>query len=653
MDHHPHVVLATFFLFAATAVGQVVSDPAELPVPTPTDSQVDSPTAKVDASGAIELRAEPTPAADADPVGAVAEAEAIPGSESAVQELQGSPIESGPIHEAFAEPLELTPKPTKVLKKAPPANIEELPPTTKPTSSRVKWIPGYWAWDAQRDDYVWVSGVWRRSPVGRVWVAGRWEHVEGGYQWVSGSWMKADEDGELAEQESAPLPPDSLEEGPTGPAPSDDHFWIPGVWKLNEAGEYAWRPGFWSKTYENWVWVPDHHLWNPTGCTFVAGYWDYPWERRGTLYAPCSFGSADLTGRVCYRPSQVIDTNQWLVNLWVSPGYGHYYYGDYYGRGRLGYQPWYSYYGSNRRCYDPFYSYYRWRFPTTYGIGLYGYLHNLHSHYARNPLSRPRVSLYGYNDWSRRPGRYGSLYGNVRDLHGRHGHSRIHDHLGYGRSRYYDDHYRDRSRQQDLLRALSRQRTRQSQPQRRLLGYANGQAVYSDRGRSGVITRGDIGTRGAPGITRSEIGTGRSRGRSSNRDNLDRMRELMERRVPAVHQTTGPRHRNPSVSRPGRSSTVRRPEPRVTTARPGRSNPPITRSPRPQNQLPSMSRRKVQATPPARQVTRATPRPTRPAPAARASNPGFTTHGMRKARGADLARQRANMLKTMQNRKGK
>ena len=38
---------------------------------------------------------------------------------------------------------------------------------------------------------------------------------------------------------------------------------------MNEAGEYAWRPGFWSKTYENWVWVPDHHLWNPTGCTFV------------------------------------------------------------------------------------------------------------------------------------------------------------------------------------------------------------------------------------------------------------------------------------------------------------------------------------------------------------------------------------------------
>jgi len=49
-----------------------------------------------------------------------------------------------------------------------------------------------------------------------------------------------------------------------------------------------------------------------------------------------------------------------LGSLFVGPGYGHYYFGDYYGSvyaGR-GFYPWYAY---GRRFHDPLYNYYSWR----------------------------------------------------------------------------------------------------------------------------------------------------------------------------------------------------------------------------------------------------------------------------------------------------
>ena len=51
----------------------------------------------------------------------------------------------------------------------PPDPIPEEPPDQKPKGDNVQWIPGYWAWDDDRQDFLWVSGCWRVPPSGRNW----------------------------------------------------------------------------------------------------------------------------------------------------------------------------------------------------------------------------------------------------------------------------------------------------------------------------------------------------------------------------------------------------------------------------------------------------------------------------------------------------
>src|SRR5262245_16972582 len=80
----------------------------------------------------------------------------------------------GPVHEAFAEALVNQPQATPLLAKQPPPPVEELPSEQKPAGNSVQWIPGYWAWDDDRSDYIWVSGFWRTPPPDRQWVPGHW-----------------------------------------------------------------------------------------------------------------------------------------------------------------------------------------------------------------------------------------------------------------------------------------------------------------------------------------------------------------------------------------------------------------------------------------------------------------------------------------------
>ena len=72
----------------------------------------------------------------------------------------------GPIHEAYAEPSEREPAPTPVIPKEPPKAIEELPPDQKPEGDNVPWLPGYWAWDDDKKDHIWISGFWRNAAAG-------------------------------------------------------------------------------------------------------------------------------------------------------------------------------------------------------------------------------------------------------------------------------------------------------------------------------------------------------------------------------------------------------------------------------------------------------------------------------------------------------
>lgn len=657
----------------------------------------------------------PTPLKDlhspAQPTPTIAEADQSPDDPRAattittaqVREIQGTAVERGPIHEAFAEPVQMSLKPPLAIQKAPPEAVNELAPEAKPTEANTVWIPGYWSWDQQRKDYVWVSGVWRKVPKGRTWLTGRWEETDDGFQRVQGFWAKTDASGQIVQQDVVPTPPRSLEEGPNREAPSEDHFWIPGNWNLDAQQQYAWRPGFWSNSYDNWVWVPDHYSWTPNGCMFVAGYWDYPWEQRGTLYAPCTFAQADLRAtNVCYRPSQVIDSSLWLANLWVGPSNRNYYYGNYYDFTGLGYSPWYSYYGQRPRNYDPFYSYYSRRFPVTYGIGLYGYLDGLHSHYRRNASYRPSISLYAYDDWFRRSqGRYRSMYGDVHDLYRRHGGNSIHRGpsgiRGQGNNRGVvrvdpgrrgGDIYRSRSTDDYLYRRATdryrdidrrsygggndrRSSGSSSANSRRLLGYANGQAIYSGD-RTGGVKRGEMGvprtnsssSRNANSSRRANDAMNelrrslsqqqdRSRRDQQVRQQLERSRRDQQVRQQQDRQRQQDRVRREQQQRSYSSRSNRATQPRART-QPRASQPTRTNNPT------RVRTAKPQSSPPARTVTRSRPEQSRPQPQARSkpkssssSKYGFSTSSMKKARGADLQRQRAALQKRMSERKGK
>ncbi len=264
----------------------------------------------------------------------------------------------GPVHEAFAAVVSYNPEPGIMVRIRPPELIEELPPEERPEGDDVAWIPGYWGWDDERNDYLWISGTWRILPPGREWMAGYWRENDDEYQWISGYWA------DTTQQETTylPPPPDTLEVGANIDAPSADYGWSPGSWVWHE-NRYAWRGGYWVEGRADWVWVPAYYVWTPRGVIFVEGFWDYPVERRGILFAPVYYQSRGYSRRgYSYSPRIVINLSIFLDNLFLRPRYHHYYFGDYYGSRyeRDGFYASISF-QSSRRGYDPFYSHNRWQ----------------------------------------------------------------------------------------------------------------------------------------------------------------------------------------------------------------------------------------------------------------------------------------------------
>ncbi len=303
----------------------------------------------------------------------------------------------GPIHEAFAETITHDPQPGIVVDREPPAPVKELPPDVRPTGERVRWIPGYWFWDEDRQDFVWVSGVWRHAPPGRRWVPGYWSPLENGYQWISGFWAP-----EVAEEiEYLPEPPASLEQGANQPAPSQDHYWVPGCWVWR--GGYVWRPGAWVRIVPGWTWVPSHYHYSPRGVVFVDGYWDYPLADRGYLFAPVYFAQPVYRqGGFVYRPRSLIDLALLTASLFIHPGHHHYYYGPYFGPDYFarGFYPWYGY-GSHYRGYDPFFSYYRWHHHRQRKEA--NWQHDLIKEYERRGKEAPRPRIAPDRDKEAKP----------------------------------------------------------------------------------------------------------------------------------------------------------------------------------------------------------------------------------------------------------
>src|SRR5438034_1620700 len=267
-------------------------------------------------------------------------------------------LTQGPIHEAFASPAELDPTPGHVAPKQPPADVPEDRPEYMPEGA--VWLPGYWIWDDDRDDFLWVTGVARVPPPGMRWVPGYFAAAQGGWQRVSGFWTGRD----VAEVDYRPTaPPATLETGPSSPAPASNHFWIPGSWNYYDTG-YRWQAGYWAPYQPNWIWVPARWVWTPGGFVYIPGFWDYQMAYRGQMFAPIYFRNPVYAqpGWV-YRPWCVIPAANLFIHLWLRPQWGSYYFGNYYGPqfASRGFLPWANLtVGTRQRyIYDPFYTYAR------------------------------------------------------------------------------------------------------------------------------------------------------------------------------------------------------------------------------------------------------------------------------------------------------
>jgi hypothetical protein len=264
----------------------------------------------------------------------------------------------GPVHEAFAAPVGVPPEPTAIVAKGPPDAIEEMPAEQKPDGDNMQWIPGYWGWDHDRKDYMWVSGFWRAAPPGRTWVPGHWNEVAGGWQWVPGIWQGA----AVQEVSYLPAPPPPVQAAPSTPAPNPDDSYVQGHW-VWRGDRYVWLPGYWVTYRPGWVWVPAAYTWTPAGYVYVEGYWDYPLRERGLLFAPVVI-DVRLYRRpgYVYRPSFVIVDDNLYGALFVQPSCRHYYYGDYFAVGyrSSGFVAWCDFGGHCGG--DPLFAYYRWNY---------------------------------------------------------------------------------------------------------------------------------------------------------------------------------------------------------------------------------------------------------------------------------------------------
>jgi hypothetical protein len=263
----------------------------------------------------------------------------------------------GPVHEAFATPSGEA-QPTQPIPKKPPAPLEEMPPEEKPDSAAV-WIGGYYAWDDDRQDFLWVSGCWRVKPDGKEWVPGYWREVGAQWQWVPGFWALAHAD-QPVQISYNPTPPAPPQIAPPAAPPTPDNFFVPGYW-MWLGDRYAWRAGYWTRVRPGYVYVASHYRWSPYGYVFVPGYWDLGVAQRGLLYAPVVVNPGVVGAGFVYTPAYAVTDTIMLDALFVRPASCHYYFGDYYGPRYVafGFEPCIVY---SRRHYEPIMVYERWHY---------------------------------------------------------------------------------------------------------------------------------------------------------------------------------------------------------------------------------------------------------------------------------------------------
>ncbi len=336
--------------------------------------------------GTIELRAqEVPPPLPAEELGPSTAAAAIVAQEASTDDFE---IQTrGPIHEAFAEIYQADPQPGLLISKRPPKAIEEAPPTIKLDGKDVVWIPGYWTWDDENQDFLWISGIWRKPPPGMEWAPGYWAEVAGGFRWVSGFWARNGEKIVVRQQ-----PPEARAQQEILDAAPEDQFWVPGTWQWQN-DQYAWSDGYYAPCQSNWVWVPARWKWTPPGYIHLTGYWDYRPTVRAMLFAPVRFQpNVLLRPNLVFTPRVVVDPWIAINHFWIRPYYCHYYFGNYYADNyaQWGFQP-YGIYFRTAGNWDPLLSYYQ-GFYRRQGIDFQARLVSGNSYYVANAGLRPPLN---------------------------------------------------------------------------------------------------------------------------------------------------------------------------------------------------------------------------------------------------------------------
>ncbi len=172
-----------------------------------------------------------------------------------------------------------------IVKSAPPEpRAEVMRIETRPAENAV-WIPGYWQWDTDANNYEWVPGTWRRAIPGMAWSPGRWNEVANGYEWSPGYW---NDESPASAPVAVPTTrtvlvqeaPPALREEIRPVSPGDGMVWIAGNWS-HDKGEYEWTSGRWERpAVEHMTWSPARWHHSSAGFGFTRGHWDYPVESR-------------------------------------------------------------------------------------------------------------------------------------------------------------------------------------------------------------------------------------------------------------------------------------------------------------------------------------------------------------------------------------
>jgi hypothetical protein len=241
--------------------------------------------------------------------------------------------ERGPIHEGFAQPGAIIRGKGLTAPVAPPAPVDEVPPTPKPEGANVRFLSGYWQWDGDKNDFVWVCGCYRTTPPERTWEPGYWQKQSDRWTYFPGYWRPTDI---KTLRSNLPEPPASTEEAPGAPN-NPNAMWVPGQWEYGD-GKFVWQAGYWPASFGNLMWQPGQYVVTETGFASVPGHWDYPLEERGVLYTPVYFSRAQRTKfGWAYRPEQVLSfgsETKWgeggtFESLSIGPDFNSYFYGIY------------------------------------------------------------------------------------------------------------------------------------------------------------------------------------------------------------------------------------------------------------------------------------------------------------------------------------